>query len=70
MMRMTIILNDTERTALQAMASKSLRMPRDQVRYILRQELERGGFLSQETRQAQAAQTGAQQAQAGQGGAQ
>ena len=62
MMRMTIILNDTERTALQAMASKSLRMPRDQVRYILRQELERGGFLSQETRQA--AQAGAQQPQA------
>lgn len=45
-MRMTIFLDEEESVAIQAIAQQELRFPRDQVRFILRRELERRGLLT------------------------
>jgi hypothetical protein len=47
--RITITLDQKERSALMKLASHELREPRDQARYILRQELIRLGLLPQNT---------------------
>lgn len=44
-MRMTITLSEQERLALREMAKRDMRLPRDQVRFVLRQEFERRGLL-------------------------
>ncbi len=46
--RMTIILKADEREALLAMAERDLRYPREQLRYLLREEACRRGLLSNE----------------------
>ena len=50
-MRMVIILNEQERQALNKAAADELRMPRDHVRYILREHLERHGMLASDQAQ-------------------
>lgn len=45
MIRLQIALDPTEADRLAALAASQLRDPRDQVRYILRRELERVGML-------------------------
>lgn len=45
MQRISITLNSEETAALIAYAQQSLRHPREQVRYVLRQELQRRGLL-------------------------
>lgn len=45
-MRMTVFLDEEEGKALKAVAQHELRYPRDQVRFILRSELERRGLLA------------------------
>ena len=45
MTRITISLRDQEKTALRALAEKEFRDPRAQAALIIRQELERRGFL-------------------------
>lgn len=45
-MRLTVILNESEARALQRAANLDLRHPRDQVRTILRDALERAGHLA------------------------
>ncbi|MBN1889461.1 MAG: hypothetical protein JW850_15815 [Thermoflexales bacterium] len=46
--RITIALEQRERAALMQLARQELRDARDQVRHILRQELERRGLLPTE----------------------
>lgn len=46
MQRISITLNSEETAALIAYAQANLRHPREQVRYVLRQELERQGLLA------------------------
>lgn len=43
--RIVVSLNKTERFGLTKLAEQELRSPRDQIRHILRQELERHGLL-------------------------
>lgn len=43
--RLTVTLEQPEYTALLEIADKELRNPADQVRFVLRQELERRGLL-------------------------
>ena len=43
--RLLITLDSAERSALTKLSQKELRDPRDQLRLILRQELERQGLL-------------------------
>jgi hypothetical protein len=43
--RVTVTLEQPEYTALLEVAGKELRNPADQVRFVLRQELERQGML-------------------------
>jgi len=43
--RITITLDRKERAALMQLASSEMREPRDQVRYILRNELKRLGLI-------------------------
>lgn len=45
-MKMTVFLDEDEGNALKAIAERELRFPRDQVRFILRSELERRGLLA------------------------
>lgn len=45
-MRMTVFFDEEEGDALKVMAARELRFPRDQVRFILRSELERRGLLT------------------------
>jgi hypothetical protein len=45
MTRITISLQDPEKTALRALAEKEFRDPRAQASLIIRRELERLGFL-------------------------
>lgn len=45
MKRISITLSNEETAALIAYAQASLRHPREQVRYVLRKELERRGLL-------------------------
>jgi len=45
-MRMVIILSEQERKALNRVAAEEMRMPRDQVRYIVREHLELRGMLA------------------------
>ena len=45
--RLTVILSDKEREALQAMAQSQLRPLRDQARYLLREGLIERGLLEQ-----------------------
>jgi len=44
-MRLTIFLSEEEREALSTVAKAEMRFPRDQVRHIVRKELERRGLL-------------------------
>lgn len=44
MMRITVPLSDKEREVLAQMATEALRDPRDQIRWILREEAERRGI--------------------------
>ena len=44
-MRMVLILNESERQALSAMSEHDMRFPREQLRYLLRQEAQRRGLL-------------------------
>lgn len=46
--RLTVLLSGEERTALVKLAESELRDPRNQIRLILRQELESRGLLSAE----------------------
>lgn len=48
MTRLVVTLSKAERQALGMLAQEEFRDPREQVRYILRQELHRRGFLSLE----------------------
>ena len=48
MSRIVIILAEQERKALVELARHEMRYPRDQVRLILRQELERRGLIEPE----------------------
>jgi hypothetical protein len=43
--RITVSLERTEKSALMKLAMAELRDPRDQLRYVLRRELERLGLL-------------------------
>jgi hypothetical protein len=45
MVRLQVVLDPTEGRALTDLAFKELRDPRDQIRLIVRQELERRGLL-------------------------
>jgi hypothetical protein len=45
MVRMQVVLNQSEARALTQLADSEIREPRDQIRYILRQELEQRGLL-------------------------
>lgn len=45
MSRVVVTLNSVEREALIKLAAVEIRTPRDQARYILRQELEQRGLL-------------------------
>jgi hypothetical protein len=47
--RFQIILDPAEADLLSFWAKEELRDPRDQIRFILRNELERRGFLQNET---------------------
>lgn len=47
--RLVITLNEAERNALQAIAASELRDMREQVRFILRSDLERRGLLSDDS---------------------
>ena len=53
--RLTISFTPDERKALQAMAEKDFRPPKDQLRWLLREEAQRRGLLpaKQEARPAQ-----------------
>lgn len=44
-MRMVLVLSEPERQALRAMSERDMRFPREQLRYLLRQEAERRGLL-------------------------
>ncbi len=43
--KITVILSDQEKVALQAAAEREMRGVRDQARFVIRQELERRGLL-------------------------
>jgi hypothetical protein len=45
MVRLQVTLNEVEADSLMIWATTELRDPREQIRFILRQELERRGFL-------------------------
>ena len=47
-MRMTIILEEEERLALLLMSKENIRQPREQVRFIVRQELISKGYIKDE----------------------
>lgn len=49
--RMTITLAEDERLALNRMAAAECRFPKEQIRYLVRQEAERRGLLTQEQHQ-------------------
>jgi hypothetical protein len=57
MARVVVTLGRIEQEALVKLALSEVRTPRDQARYILRQELERRGLLPKET-QARSASVG------------
>ncbi|NLE75619.1 MAG: hypothetical protein GX605_02555 [Chloroflexi bacterium] len=44
-MKLQVVLEPAEARALQSLAARELRQPRDQIRAIVRQELERAGLL-------------------------
>jgi hypothetical protein len=48
--RLTVILSDNERKALQTAAERELRPLRDQARYLLREALEKRGLLKAQRR--------------------
>ena len=54
MSRIVVTLGRAELEALVKLSLAEVRIPRDQVRYILRQELERRGLLPTQDAQAQA----------------
>jgi hypothetical protein len=56
--RLTISFTPEERQVLQAMAETDTRPPKEQVRWLLRQEAERRGLLSSLEAQHLAAETG------------
>ena len=45
MARLTIFLDENERIGLIRLAAREMRWPRDQIRFIVRNELERQGLL-------------------------
>jgi hypothetical protein len=45
MVRLQVVLNPTEADVLAQWAASELRDPRDQIRFVLRQELEKRGLL-------------------------
>lgn len=47
--RLTVVLSEQERKALEAAASQEMRGMRDQARFFLRQALERSGLLRADT---------------------
>lgn len=49
MRRLTILMTDEERTALDNLARQAYREPRAQLMLMLREELRRQGFLTGET---------------------
>lgn len=53
MIRLQIILNSAEGAALTRLANQELREPRDQIRLIVRRELERRGLLVSQTQSAE-----------------
>lgn len=56
--RLTIILPEDERVALQHMSETDCRYPREQMRYLLREEACRRGLLSTQLEKREEAQDG------------